>query len=248
MDHHHKVELARSAQQGLAASQLLRQNNGILTAIGNSLDTVGSGLARQETEKGMEITMIKSNHQAVDCLGVRLNDLASMSQGQNETLLEKFEQLHSQIEELKALHSQAPTAISSAARISDKSEQEEETRILANKHRVVELSESIKKLCSLARKPRSTVFSQEAQCIISDVEKILIFVSEFSQFTETNGSREKKHDQTDDVEFPEALQKSQFQLDMGKMRGLLRGSEHVSINQPGLSFETRLLFRAPGVH
>ena len=243
MDHHHKIELSRSAQQGLIASQLLRENNGMLTAIGNSLDAMGIDLTRQETEKGMEMTMIKNSYQEVDCLGVRLNDLASMSKCKNAILLEKFEQVQSQIEELKLLHGQAPMAIPSTVWISDKLEQAEENRILGKNHCVIELLENVKKLCSLARKPGSTVFSHEAQSIISDVEKILIFISDCPQFTERNESRKRKHDQTDEIEFAEVLlPKSQLQLDMEKMRGLLLSSEHVSINQKGLSIETRLNF------
>lgn len=246
MDHHHKIELSRSVQQGVVASQLLRENNGMLTAIGNSLDVTGIGLIRQETEKGMEITMITNKNQAVDCLGSRLNDLAIMSKGQNAPLLEKIEQLQSQVEELKALHGQAPTAISSTGRISDHLEQAEENKILANDHRVIEPLENVKKLCSLTRKPGSTVFSHEAQGIISDVENILIFISECPQFTEINESRKRKHDQTDEIEFPEVLlRRSQLQLDMEKMRGLLTSSEHVSINQQGLSYETRFNFSFP---
>lgn len=246
MDNHYKVEFARSAQQASAASQLLRQNNGMLTDIGNRLNAVGSSLARQETERGAEIAMITNSHQAVDCLGVRLNDLASMSKGQNETLLEKFEKLQSQIEELKALHRQAPMAYSSKVRISDSLGQEEEIRNLANRHRIIELSEGIKRLCSLASKPRSTAFSHEAQCIISDVEKILIFISESPESIETNQSRKRKNDQIDEVKFYEASQKSQLQLDIGKMRGLLTSSEHISLNQRGLSYLDLTKIRCSG--
>lgn len=230
MDDHHKVELARSTLQTSAASQLLRQNSGMLMEIGNSLSAVGNGLARQDTQRGMEMTMIKNSHQAVKCLWGRLNDLASMSKSQSESLLEKFEKLQSQIEELKTLPGHAPTAYSG------KLEQGAENRKLADKYRIIELSESIKRLCSLASQPRSTVFSHEAQCIISDVEKILIFVSESPKLTETNESRKRKNDQTVDAEAIEASGKSQLRLDIGKMRGLLTSSEHVSLNQRGLSF------------
>ena len=236
MDDHHKVELARSTHQTSAASELLRQNNGMLLKIGNSLSAVGRCLARQETERDKETIMIKSSHQAVDCLGVRLNDLASMSKGQNEILLEKFEQLQSQfqsqIEELKTLHGQAPTKYSSTE---SKLGQEQENSNLADEYDIIELSASIKRLSSLASKPRSTVFSHEAQCIISDVEKILIFISETPKDTEANESRKRKHDQTANEEFVGASRKSQLQIDVGKMRGLLTSSEHVSVGQRGKS-------------
>lgn len=242
MDIHHKVELAHSAQQGSAASQLLRQNSGMLMAIRSSLDAIGSGLIRQETEKSIQISVPKDRHQTVDCVGARLNDLASMSESQNKTLLKKFEQLQSQIEELKALHGRASTAVSSTVIISDKLEQDEENGTHTNNHRITALTETVKKLCSLARKPRSTVFLQDAQCIISDIEKILSFISGLPQFTETNRLGKRKLDQTDGLEFCEALPKLQLQLDMNKMLGLLTSSEHVSINQQGLSYATRLGF------
>lgn len=234
MDNHHKVELARSMLQTSADSQLLRQNNGMLVQIGNSLSAVGSGLAQQEAQRGMEITMIKNGHQAADCLGGRLNDLASMSKGQSETLLEKLEQLQAQIGELKSLHGQAPATHSSTGEFSDNSRREEENRNLANQCRIKELSESIKRLSSLANKPRRTVFSHEAQCIISDTEKILSFISESPQFTEINETRKLRHDQITDTEFVEASRKSQPELDIEKMRGLLTSSELISVNQPGL--------------
>ena len=243
MDNHHKVELARSTQQTSAASQLLRQNNGILIDINNCLGAVRSGLTRQEAERGTEITLIQNSHQAVDCLGVRLNDLASMSQGQNETLLEKFEHMQSQIEELKALHSQAPTADSSTVKISEQLGEEEQISNLADKHRIMELSEGIKRLCSLASEPRKIAFSPEAQRIISDIEKILTFISESSKFTEADESRERNSDQIVDLEFSEASRKSQLRLDIGKMRGLLESSERVSVNQPGLSYLDPIKFQ-----
>lgn len=206
--------------------------------IGNSLSMVENGFARQEMQRDVEITMIKNGHQAVDCLGVKLNDLASMSKGQNETLFEKLEQLQTRIEELKTLHDQAPTTHSSTVESLDNSRQEEENRNHTNHYRIMGLSESIQRLCSLATKPRSTVFSHEAQCIISDIEKLLAFISESPKLTENTEARKRKHDQTTDSDlgFIETSRKSELELDIRKMRGLLTSSELVSVNQRGLSF------------
>lgn len=231
MDNNHKVEFSRSVLQTSADSQLLRQNNGILMQIGKSLSSVGSDLARQETQRSTEITMIQNGHQAAQCLGERLNDLGSMSKDQNENLLEKLIQLQAQIGELKTSFDQTSKMHPSTDGFSDNLRQEEENKNHENNHHSKELSASINRLCSLATKPRKTVFSHEAQRIISDIEKILILVSKTSKFTETNETRKRKNDQMADFEFAEGSIESQQGLDLRRMQGLLTSSQHISVNQ-----------------
>lgn len=240
MDHYRKVELGRSILQTSADSQLLGQANETLIQIGNSLNAVEVGLARQETQRGMEFTMIQNSHHVADCLATRLSEVASMSKDQNQILLDKLEQLQNQIGELQTSHDQAYGSHSSPGEIAENIGQDEQSRDHADDDHINTMSECIKRLSSLATKPKGNVFSFEAQVIISDLENILAYVS---KVIETNEIRKQKHDQIADEMFVEASRKSQLQTDFGKMRGLLTSSELVAVNQGDLSSGLRLAFR-----
>lgn len=151
--------------------------------IEKSLGTVETSLARQEIQRSMVIDMIKNSLQAAECLGERINAVPSMSQDQSENLLEKPVQLQTQVEEFKSSICQTYKIHSSTVVFSDDFRQKDE-----NNYPHEEFSESINRICSLAIKPERTVFSYEAQCIISDIEKI----SKILEPTETNATRKRK--------------------------------------------------------
>lgn len=228
MDDNNKTAFARSIQQSAADSLLLKQNNRMLMQIEKSLSTVGTGLARQETQRHISIDMIRAGSQAAESLSERLTAIPNMSQNQGEILLEKLVQLQTQVEELRSAVDQASKIHPSTVEFSDNLRKKDE-----NSYPSKELSECVNRLCSLATKPKRTVFSYEAQCIISDIEKILIMVSKRSKFAEKNEKR--KVDQRTELEYSKASKGSQQELDLKRMQGLLTSSQLISVNQQGAS-------------
>lgn len=78
------------------------------------------------------------------------------------------------------------------------------------------------RLGRLATKPRGTVFSDEAQSIIADVEQILNLVSRNMKSTGTRGTKKRKRDLVDRDSakvFAEASRAFQQRLDIIRMHG-----------------------------
>ena len=102
-------------------------------------------------------------------------------------------------------------------------------------HHSGELSASINRLCSLATEPRKTVFSDEAQCIIADIEKILSLAFREAKSTGISETKKRKQDQLDNADIAEASRASQRELDLKRMQGLLTSSHCIDVGQRSLS-------------
>lgn len=118
---------------------------------------------------------------------------------------------------------------------SDKSREEKAENYTNDNHAGNELLESIDRLCGLAIKPRTTLYSDEAQQIIAGLEKILCLVSTEAKSPETRETRKRKQDQLADLESAEVSRYSKQNLDLKKLQGLLISSPCISVNEQGRS-------------
>lgn len=172
-----------------------------------------------------------------------LTGLACMSMAQNETMMEKLAQIH---EELKASAVHAHEMFTPKVSSPDSSKEEKAENHTDDDHASNELSESIDRLCGLATKPRTTAFSDEAQQIIADLEKILSLIPREAQSLETRETRKRKQDQLADLESAEVSRYSKqcVDIDLKRLQGLLTSSPCISVNEQGrlfLSFEVKEL-------
>ena len=117
----------------------------------------------------------------------------------------------------------------------DNSREEKAENYTNDNHAGNELLESIDRLCGLAIKPRTTLYSDEAQQIIAGLEKILCLVSTEAKSPETRETRKRKQDQLADLESAEVSRYSKQNLDLKKLQGLLISSPCISVNEQGRS-------------
>lgn len=211
-------------------SNVLKQKNDMLKQLGNGLGGLESGLTRQETQRKLDIRHIRAGHQAAERLGKRLNDLAGMSTGQYETMMEKFAQIQNQVEELQASTVRSHEMFTPRVSFSDNSRDEIAENHTHDDHAGNELSESIDRLCGLATKPKTTAFSDEAQQIIAELEKILSLISREAKPPETRETRKRKQDH---LKSAEVSRNSKQNLDLKRLQGLLISSQCISVNEQG---------------
>lgn len=178
---------------------------------------------------------MKAGQQAAESLEEKLNDLVGMSTRQHETIMEKLARIQRQVEERKA--STVPTSEMFTPKVSipvnsreEKAENHTEENQAGN-----ELSESIHRLCGLATKPRITAYSDQAQQIIADLEKILCLVSTKAKLPEPLEARKRKQDQLADQESAKLSRYSKQNLDLKKLQGLRISSPCISVNEQGQS-------------
>lgn len=171
-----------------------------------------------------------------------LRNLGGMSMAQNKTMMEILAQIH----ELKASAVHAHEMFTPKASSPDNSEEEKAENHTDDDHASNELSESIDRLCGLATKPRTTAFSDEAQQIIADLEKILSLISREEKSLETRETRKRKRNQLADLESAEESKYSKqgLGLDLKRLQGLLTSSPCISVNEQGrllLDFQVKKL-------
>lgn len=196
----------------------------MLKQLKDGLGGLQNGLTGQEAERKLETHLMKAGQQAAESLEGRLNDLAAMSTRQHETIMKNLARIQNQVEEVKA--STVPTP----GMFEGKADNNTEDNQAGNG-----LSESIDRLCSLATKPRTTVYSDQAQQIIADLEKILCLVSMEAKSPEPLGARKRKQDQQAGLEFAEVSRYPKQNLDLKKLQGLLISSPCISVNEQGQS-------------
>lgn len=216
-------------------SKLLKQNNEMLKQLDNSLSGLQSGLTGREAQRKLDIHHMKAGQQAAESLEERLNDLAGMSTRQHETIMEKLARIQNQVEERNASTIPTHEMLTSKVPFSDNSREEKAENYTDDNHAGNELSESIDRLCDLATKPRTTAYSNEAQQIIADLEKILCLVSTEPKSPDTRETRKRKQGQVDDLESTKLSRISKQNLDLKKLQGILISSPCVSVNEQGWS-------------
>ena len=214
-------------------SKVLKQNNVMLKQVEKSLNGLKNGLAKQETLRELDIRHIKASHQVAEYLGERLSDLTGMSMGQHETMMEQLARIQNQVEELKASNARTHENFTSKIPSLDSSRQENAENYIDDDHADNELSESIDRLCGLATKPRTTAFSDEAQQIIADLEKILNLISGQAKSPETYETKKRKQDQLADPEPAETSSYLKRDPNLKKIQGLLMSSPCISVNEKG---------------
>lgn len=212
-------------------SQVVKQNNDMLKQLENGLSGLRSGLTGQEAQRKLDVRYMKACQQAAESLEERLNDSAGMSARQYETIIEKLARIQNQVEEHKVSAVPTHEMLIPKVSFSDNSREEKPENYTNDDHAGNELSESIDKLCGLATKPRTTVYSDEAQQIIADLEKILCLGSTEAKSPETRETRKRKQDQLADLESAEISRYSKQNLDLKKLQGLLISSPCISVNE-----------------
>lgn len=228
-DHARNDDFARHMKQTGTDSKVLKQNSDMLKLLENGLSGVQNGLTRQEAQRKVDSHQMKAGQQAAESLEGRLNGLAGMSTRQYETIMEKLAQIHNQVEECKASTVPTHETFTPEMSFSDNSGKEKAKEYTEDNYGN-ELSESIDRLCGLATKPRTTAFSDEAQQIIADLEKILNFVSREAKLPETRETRKRK---LADLESAKVSRYSKQDLDFKRLQGLLISSPCISVNEQG---------------
>lgn len=153
--------------------------------------------------------------------------MAAMSTRQHETIMENLARIQTQVEEGKASTVPTPEIFTSKVAMSDNSREEKADNSTEDSQAGNGLSESIDRLCSLATKPRTTAYSDQAQQIIADLEKILSLLSMESKSPAPLETRKRKVDQQAGLEFAEVSRYSKQNLDLKK----LQGSVFLSMNK-----------------
>lgn len=192
-----------------------------------------NGLTGQEAQRKLETHLMKAGQQAAESLEERLNVLAAMSTRQHETIMDNLARIQNQVEEGKASTVPTPEMFTPKVAMSDNSREEKADNNTEDSQAGNGLSESIDRLCSLATKPRATAYSDQAQQIIADLEKILCLVSMEAKSPAPLESRKRKQDQQAGLEFAELSRYPKQSLDLKKLQGLLISSPYISINEQG---------------
>lgn len=200
--------------------------------------------ARHMLQTRIDSQALKQNNDLLEQLenglsGVEsgLTSLAGMSMAQYETMMEKLAQIQ---EELKASAVHAHDMFTPKVSSPDNSKEEKAENHTDDDHASNELSESIDRLCGLATKPRTTACSDDAQQIITDLEKILSLISREAKSPGTRETRKRKQDQLADLESAEVSRYSKrgLRLDLKRLQGLLTSSPRISVNEQA-SFDTK---------
>lgn len=232
-DQTHNDDFARHMLQTGTDSKVLKQNNDMLKQLENGLSGLQSSLTRDEAQRKLDIHHMKAGQRAAESLEERLNDLVGMSTRQHETIMEQLAQIQNQVEERKASILPTHETFTPKVSFSDDSREEKAENYTDENDAGNELSESIERLCGLATKPRTTAFSDEAQEIIADLEKILCLVTTEAKSPETRETRNRKQDQLGDLDSAEVSRYSKQYLDLKRLQGLLISSPCISVNEQG---------------
>ena len=193
-------------------------------AVGQILDSVhGIKEASQASDQ--------RSSQALRRLGDRMEDIASLSTEQSNTLEAIFELLKQQFSANNQGTSGA-TVPAEAAEPSDDTDMDPNAH--ANSSGYDDLQASLSRLCHLAQEKQKTVFSAEADAIIHDLEQIF--------FTPLNAKRDERSSKDnkgkrrrDSTESNSESDELEYEHEIKRIKGLLTTSHCVAVNDKGLS-------------
>ena len=195
-----------------------------IAAVGQMRDSVqGIGAASQTSDQ--------RSSQLLRMLGDKMEDIASLSTEQSNTLEAIFELLKQHFS-ARSSEARGKTVPAEAAETS------EDVDMDANAHTSSsgydDLKESLSRLRDLAQEKQKTVFSAEAEAIIQDLEQIF--------FPTLNAEREKRPDKDNkgkrrrnSTESNSNSDELEYQHEIKRIKGLLTASHCVAVNDKGSS-------------
>ena len=195
-----------------------------IAAVGQMRDSVqGIGAASQPSDQ--------RSSQALRMLGDKMEDIASLSTEQANTLEAIFQLLKQQFS------AKSPEA--SGENVPAESvETSEDVDIDANAHAKSsdydDLQESLSRLRHLAHEKQKTVFSAEAEAIIQDLERIFFppLNAERDERSNKNDKGKRRRDSTESDSNGDELE---YQHEIKRIKGLLTTSHCVAVNDKGFS-------------
>lgn len=218
-----RVEVLSNKQVALSTSNsdTLERTIG---AVGQILDSMHG--IREEFQASDQ-----RSSQALSRLGDRMEDIASLSTEQSNTLEAIFELLKQQFSANKQGTSGA-TVPTEAAKPSDDADIDANTH--ANSSGYDDLQASLSRLRHLAQEKQKTVFSAEADAIIHDIEQIF-FTPLNAERDERSSKDNKGKRRRDSTESDSESDELEYQHVIKRIKGLLTTSHCVAVNDKGHS-------------
>ena len=173
----------------------------------------------------------QSSSQALRMLGDKMEDIASLSTEQSNTLEAIFELLKQQFSE-KTQEPKGETVLAEAAGTSEDVDMEANAHASSSDYD--DLQDSLSRLRHLAQEKQKTVFSTEADAIIHDIEQIF-FSPLKAERDERSNKKNKGKRRRDSTECNPESDELEYQHEIKRIKGLLTTSHCVAVNDKGLS-------------
>ena len=208
------------------------------TMLSTATSSTGSGTKAgvdqiQEIVQDLRATSQASNHstrKALDDMSERMQGLAGLTADQSSTLSSILELLKQQAVD-RLLQKAAESSPHRPTSPSDGSGTES---MVPQNSEEADLEEAIDRLCGFVNEKDKVLFSAEADLLICDIEKLLVFLSEnikSHKAVQTTGKRKALPDNTNSGD----NQDLQYRREVKRMKGLLTSSDCVAINGKGNS-------------
>lgn len=214
-----RVEMLSNEQVALNAT-----NSNTIERTRVGLDQIGGSI---EDIKTASQASSQSMRHALEMVGEKMQDLAGSSTEQSNTLNTILELLQQHFP-LKSQQKIAEDSLYDSTQTFD----EVDTKKVHEVSDADFLQDALDRLCLLAKEKERTVFSTEANSIICDIKKILIFLSKAEEGDGSSGSRSRKRkmSQMDDRRDE---QDAQYQHVIKRVKGLLSASHCVAVHEQG---------------
>ena len=208
------------------------QHATLSTATSSTVSGTKAGVDQiHEIVEGLRVTSQASNHstrKALDEMSGRMQGLAGLTTDQSSTLSSILELLKQQVVD----RSPQKVAESSPYRTTSPSaDSGTETTAPQNSDEDA-LEDAIDRLCEFVNEKDKVLFSAEADSLIYDIEKLLIFLSENIDCCKAVQNKGKRKGVTDDTNCNDD-QDLQYRREVKRMKGLLTSSGCVAINGKG---------------
>ena len=209
------------------------QHTTLSTATSNTVSGTKAGVDRiHEIVEGLQVTSQASNHstrKALDEMSERMQGLAGLTTDQSSTLSSILELLKKQVVE----RSQLKSADSNQHRPTTSSDELGTDTLAQPKSDENALEDAIDRLSGFVNEKDKVLFSDEADSLICDMEKLLIFLSENVERCKAVQIRGRGKG-VPDVTGSDGNQDSlQYRREVKRMNGLLTSSDCVAINGKG---------------
>ena len=208
------------------------QHATLSTATSTTVSETKAGVVQvHEIVRDLRATSEASNHstrKTLDDMSERMQGLAGLTTDQSSTLSTILELLKQQAMD-RSLQKAAESSLHRLTSLSD--DHGTATKVPQNSDED-DLEEAIDRLCGFANEKDKVLFSAEADLLICDIEKLLVFLSENIECykaVQTTGKRKAISDNTNSDD----KQDLQYGREVGRMKGLLTSSDCVAINGKG---------------
>ena len=202
------------------------------TATSSTVSTTKAGVDQiHEAVEGLRATSQASNHstrKALDEMSERMQGLAGLTTGQSSTLNSILELLKKQVvdrspQKVAESNPHRPTSPSADSGTETAAPQNSDADAL---------EDAIDRLCEFVNEKDKVLFSAEADSLICDIEKMMIFLSEnidCGKAVQNHGKRKGVPDE----KYCNDDQDLQYRREVKRMKGLLTSSGCVAINGKG---------------